>query len=351
MGSTRIILFMQKAFIVILPILFLIFITSPAFSNTLQYIYDDLGRLSKIVDENGSYAAYEYDAVGNLISISNGTTQEAPPLLQGINPDVYFVDSTIPVVITGQNLLTTSDITSDNPALIIRTLSVTDTSVKLEITVPSDASSGVANISVKTVYGSAQVSIAITKITLSPSQLAIALGSSGSITASISPPVGKDLTIALKSSDSTIASIPQTITISSSGTMTFTVNALTEGVANISKAVTDSLANATSVFVTQPFTPQPGEHVTSSAKPVSVYIMPSIAVDVTPVSLPISVFIQPSTAVDVTPVSMPVSVYLLPSTAVDVTPVSLLISVSIEQSSTVNATTVSPPVSTIINPP
>lgn len=34
-----------------------------------QYAYDDLGRLTTVVDEAGNTAIYNYDAVGNLLGI------------------------------------------------------------------------------------------------------------------------------------------------------------------------------------------------------------------------------------------------------------------------------------------
>ena len=37
------------------------------------YVYDDLGRLTRVVNENNECATYEYDAVGNLLSITRGT--------------------------------------------------------------------------------------------------------------------------------------------------------------------------------------------------------------------------------------------------------------------------------------
>ena len=36
-------------------------------------IYDDLGRLSQVIDGHGYVATYVYDAVGNLLSITRNT--------------------------------------------------------------------------------------------------------------------------------------------------------------------------------------------------------------------------------------------------------------------------------------
>ena len=37
-----------------------------AVADQAQYIYDDLGRLSQVIDGQGNVATYNYDAVGNL---------------------------------------------------------------------------------------------------------------------------------------------------------------------------------------------------------------------------------------------------------------------------------------------
>jgi YD repeat-containing protein len=39
-------------------------------SGTIRYIYDELGRLVGVIDGAGASAAYHYDAVGNLTSIT-----------------------------------------------------------------------------------------------------------------------------------------------------------------------------------------------------------------------------------------------------------------------------------------
>ena len=42
-------------------------------ADTAQYFYDPLGRLIGVVDGQGSIAAYQYDRVGNLLTISRST--------------------------------------------------------------------------------------------------------------------------------------------------------------------------------------------------------------------------------------------------------------------------------------
>ena len=42
-------------------------------ADQATYIYDDLGRLSQVIDGQGNVATYTYDAVGNLLWITCST--------------------------------------------------------------------------------------------------------------------------------------------------------------------------------------------------------------------------------------------------------------------------------------
>ena len=50
------------------------FATSEA--GSINYIYDDLGRLYQVVDPQGNVTTYNYDSAGNRLSITRGTAQE-----------------------------------------------------------------------------------------------------------------------------------------------------------------------------------------------------------------------------------------------------------------------------------
>src|SRR5215813_13980223 len=45
-------------------------------SGPVQYVYDELGRLIAAIDANGNAAVYNYDAVGNILSISRLTSTQ-----------------------------------------------------------------------------------------------------------------------------------------------------------------------------------------------------------------------------------------------------------------------------------
>lgn len=325
------------------------FILIPSFSyaDEAHYFYDNAGRLVRVL-KGSEGLVYQYDKVGNLLSITKGTVGTGAPVLQSINPDVLFIGSTTLVTIKGQNLFTTKSITCDNTSVIIRVLNVTDTEIKTEITVSPDAIPGTTvNITVTTLYGSASIQATLTssKLTFSPGQLALAPGSSGGITASIFPSIGKSLTITLNNSNPSVASVPQFVTIPSNGTASFTVNAIKEGI-----AVIDSGSPTTVVFVTKAFSPLPGEEVVTKAGPISVYIATPSPANTTTSSLPVSVYIETPLSANTTTSSLPVSVYIETPTSSNTTTSSLPVSVYIEQPSG-NSTVVSLPVSTKISPP
>lgn len=51
----------------------LLALASLASADGVKYLYDDIGQLKKVVDEDGNVATYNYDALGNLLSITRST--------------------------------------------------------------------------------------------------------------------------------------------------------------------------------------------------------------------------------------------------------------------------------------
>jgi len=49
------------------------------------YRYDSLGRLHQVADDTGNVATYDYDAVGNILSVTR-TTNNDPPTVQITSP-------------------------------------------------------------------------------------------------------------------------------------------------------------------------------------------------------------------------------------------------------------------------
>jgi len=243
-------------------------VDTPQPSMTSNYFYDDLGQLARVVNGTAG-VVYTYDDLGNLVSTTSATTTSGSPVLNNINPNTFFVGSKMLVTITGQNLLTTQSVTSTNGLVSIDNIKATDTRITAEMTALSP---GNDTLTVTTLYGTpnaAATSVTLTssKLTISPGQLALAPGTSGTLTATISPVLGAPLTINLGNNAPSVATVPQTVTIPASGSAGFTVNAITSGVAMIDAGDPRAI-----VFVANPYVWDAGESVLGRSSNVSVMI-------------------------------------------------------------------------------
>ena len=64
----------QKVLTVVACVLMLcVSVPTLAIADQAQYIYDDLGRLSQVIDGQGNVGTYTYAAVGNLLSVTRNT--------------------------------------------------------------------------------------------------------------------------------------------------------------------------------------------------------------------------------------------------------------------------------------
>ena len=83
-----------------------LFFMNPVVSTAdqAQYIYDDLGRLSQVIDGQGNVATYQYDAVGNLLSITCNTGGGVAPTITTFTSNTSNAGATVNVSLTGTNL-------------------------------------------------------------------------------------------------------------------------------------------------------------------------------------------------------------------------------------------------------
>jgi YD repeat-containing protein len=106
-------------------------------SPGIQYVYDDLGRLSKVIDPAGNVAEYVYDAVGNILEIKRSTITGLA--LLNFTPSRGPVGTR--VTIQGQGF---SAVPAENQVgfhgTLAPVLSATDT--QLVVTVPPGATTG-----------------------------------------------------------------------------------------------------------------------------------------------------------------------------------------------------------------
>jgi YD repeat-containing protein len=143
----------------------------------VQYFYDDLGRLTKVVDQNGNVATYRYDAVGNLLSITRTTLPANNGLaVVSFTPQQGPVGQT--VTIQGQGFSTTqsSDTVKFNgvPANVTAATAAT-----LTVTVPTGATSGAISVTVGSNTATSDGNFTVTTvaaITVTPASSSIGIG-------------------------------------------------------------------------------------------------------------------------------------------------------------------------------
>lgn len=128
----------------------------------IRYTYDDLGRLKQVIDQAGNVRTYNYDAVGNILSIEDGTGEcpLAPPVITGIQPDSCQAGTTCQIVIDGSSL-EGSGVTSSNPQAVVSDCQTDCTQITCRLGPSPLLSPGAINVIVTNSEGSTQASLNI----------------------------------------------------------------------------------------------------------------------------------------------------------------------------------------------
>jgi len=129
-------------------------------ADQAQYIYDDLGRLSQVIDGQGNVATYQYDAVGNLLSITRNTGGVGAPTITAFTPNTGNAGATVTVSLTGTNL-TGASLSTDNPGILVRNVVTTPTSIAATFQIGFSASAGASTVTVTTSTGSATTTFTV----------------------------------------------------------------------------------------------------------------------------------------------------------------------------------------------
>lgn len=288
-----------KAFHKLLIIFFVcLFTVSISLADEANYFYDDAGRLVRVADPSrNAQVLYQYDEVGNLLGISRGTFTATPPVLDNISPGFLVKGSKAFVSITGQNLVTTKELSSDNPDITIYILSVSDVEIKAAVIIPLSAVPCAVQFTAVTLYGSDSIQTSITDAALhfSPEYIALSPGVSGTITANISPPVNTDITIVLHNSNPTIALAPKLFTIISSEISNFSIDPLNAGYSTISSGETETIVNV-------------AESTIANSLPISIFKEQEQVNTSFVYAMPLSIYYEPQAGIS-TVNAFPVSVY------------------------------------------
>jgi YD repeat-containing protein len=125
--------------------------------TAIRYIYDELGRLVGVIDQNGNAATYQYDPVGNLLSITR--TGPSTVSLIEITPNGGHIGSTVTIYGTGFSTTPSQNTVTFNG---VAATVVSASANMLVVTVPAGATSGA--LVVTTPNGSASVAFVISTV-------------------------------------------------------------------------------------------------------------------------------------------------------------------------------------------
>lgn len=109
--------------------------------GAVSYVYDDLGRLAAVVDQAGETAIYNYDAVGNLLSISRSSS--AQTAIAAFTPGEGQVGTSVTIrgsgfnTTLGQNAVTFNGV----PAVVTAA-----TTTQITTSVPAGAATGAISV-------------------------------------------------------------------------------------------------------------------------------------------------------------------------------------------------------------
>ncbi|MBI3988018.1 MAG: RHS repeat protein [candidate division NC10 bacterium] len=127
---------------------------------TIIYLYNDLGRLLRVINENNECATYTYDAVGNILSITRATNCLQPPAIESLSQETAKAGDTVCMTITGTNFLGAT-VTTDNPEVQITRMRVTETSIEVCLVISLFSAIGPTKITITTPAGSVERSFNI----------------------------------------------------------------------------------------------------------------------------------------------------------------------------------------------
>ena len=126
-----------------------------------RYDYDPLGRLIRVIDEQGRVTEYVYDPAGNIQQVIGGTTAGLQaPVITTITPTAIRRDRVKVIQITGSGFQGLRVSVTD-ASIDISNLSVSATSVSFSVAVSSAAALGAHTVILTNTQGSASAAITV----------------------------------------------------------------------------------------------------------------------------------------------------------------------------------------------
>ena len=146
-----------------LLVLFIAFSIGHVFAQQSQitYIYDDVGRLVRVITDTGEAATYYYDAVGNILRITRETGISANASVVNVAPNSGVRGTSFPITIAGFNLAG-ANLLSDAPGVTFSNIRTMLDQIVADVAISTSVSIGPTQILVETQFGAIPTSFTIT---------------------------------------------------------------------------------------------------------------------------------------------------------------------------------------------
>jgi YD repeat-containing protein len=128
--------------------------------SKINYVYDDLGRLVRVIDEGGNAATYHYDAVGNLLRITRESSVPTTTVVTSLSSSSWNRGTTGTVSINGYNL-SCSSVTTAAFGVVVSNFQRSLDQIVITATVSDFAVTGPAALEITCEHGVLTVPISI----------------------------------------------------------------------------------------------------------------------------------------------------------------------------------------------
>jgi YD repeat-containing protein len=225
-----------------------------------RYDYDALGRLVRVIDEQGRVTEYVYDPAGNILEVRvSGAGSAQPPAVTSYSPTAIRHGETKAFEITGTNL-TGARVSSPDPGLDISGVQASATQITFALTALATAAVGSHSIGIANAGGSISVQLTVNpvlpRLNMSPLPIAVPpTGASRTFFVNLSSADNIAHVVSLASSNPAIVTVaPASLTFAPGETEKLvSVAGQSAGLAAINLSSALLAPNSVPVFVTAEF--------------------------------------------------------------------------------------------------
>ena len=144
----------------------------------ITYLYDELGRLTAVVDMDRNAAMYRYDAVGNLVSIERGSF--AGVSIIGFSPARAITGTPITIIGTGFSITPSENSVAFHG--VFATV-ITATPTQIVTSVPSGETTGAITVTTPSGSATSRIAFTLTERSIAPTitEFTPRIGAAGSV--------------------------------------------------------------------------------------------------------------------------------------------------------------------------